>query len=131
MSAFRLGPGTDLKQELARIAKGLQAGFVATCVGSLSRGRLRMPSAVGEPEAIRSLEEPMEILSLAGTLSPDGLHLHIAVATRDGQSVGGHLLDGCIVHTTAEIILGELTELVFHRSPDPETGYLELSTSRR
>lgn len=133
MWAFRLAPGADLKRELAGlvVANGLRAAFVATCVGSLAKARLRLPSAMGESSEVLALDEPTEIVSLAGTLSPDGLHLHIALSRRDGQCVGGHLVDGCIVHTTAEIVLGELTELAFRRVADPETGYNELSVGRR
>jgi predicted DNA-binding protein with PD1-like motif len=133
MWALRLAPGADLKRELAGVvdADSLKAAFVATCVGSLARARLRMPSAAGEPDATLELEGPMEVVSLVGTLSPGGLHLHIALARRDGQCVGGHLLDGCIVHTTAELVLGELTDLAFLRLPDPHTGYRELSVGRR
>ncbi len=132
MWALRLAPGADLKRELAAVVSvdGLKAAFVAACVGSLAWARLRMPSAAGEPEAVLSLEGPMEIVSLAGTLSPEGLHLHIALAGRDGQCVGGHLLDGCIVHTTAELVIGKLTDLAFARTVDPETGYRELSVRR-
>jgi predicted DNA-binding protein with PD1-like motif len=133
MWAFRLPPGADLKRELASlvVANSLQAAFVAACVGSLAKARLRLPSAVGESSEVLSLDEPTEIVSLAGTLSPEGLHLHIALAGRDGQCVGGHVVDGCIVHTTAEILLGELTDLAFRRLPDAETGYRELSVGRR
>ena len=90
-----------------------------------------MPGAPGEPERFKSLDEPTEILSLAGTLCPDGLHLHIALGRRDGQCVGGHVVDGCIVRTTAELIVGEAPDLEFRRAPDPETGYLELCVSNR
>ncbi len=133
MWAFRLAPGADLRRELASFvaANGLRAAFVATCVGSLARARLRLPSAMGEASEVISLDEPMEIVSLAGALSPDGPHLHIALSRRNGQCVGGHLVDGCIVHTTAEIVLGELTDLAFRRVADSETGYNELSVVRR
>jgi predicted DNA-binding protein with PD1-like motif len=129
MRAIRLGPGANLKRALADLVadQGLKAAFIATCVGSLTRARLRMPSAAGEPDHVLTLEEPMEILCLSGTLSPDGPHLHIALSRRDGQAVGGHLLDGCLVHTTAELVIGELTDLAFRRPVDPETGYRELS----
>jgi hypothetical protein len=33
------------------------------------------------------------------------------------------------VHTTAELIVGELPDLEFHRAPDAETGYLELASA--
>ena len=131
--AFRLTPGADLKQSLRRIVDehDIRAGCIVSCVGSLARARLRMPGAAGEPEGFKSLDEPTEIISLVGTLCPDGLHLHIALARRDGQCIGGHLVDGCVVHTTAEVIVGELTDLEFRRAPDPETGYLELWVSGR
>ena len=133
MWAFRLTPGADLKRELAGFvaAHGLKAAFVATCVGSLSAARLRLPSHPSEPEAVLKLDEPMEILSLSGTLSPEGLHLHVALARRDGQCVGGHLLEGCRVRTTAELVLGEPTDLTFGRLADPATGYHELDIARR
>jgi predicted DNA-binding protein with PD1-like motif len=127
--AFRLTPGTDLQQELARLteAHGLRAGCILTCVGSLSRARLRMPGAIGEAEVFRSFEEPMEIVSLTGTLGPDGLHVHISLARGDGACIGGHLVAGCIVNTTAELVIGELPGVEFRRPLDPATGYDELS----
>ena len=133
MWAFRLPPGADLKRELAGFlaVQGLRAAFVATCVGSLATARLRLPTHPGEPEAVLTLEEPTEILSLSGTLSPDGLHLHTSLARPDGRCVGGHLLDGCLVRTTAELVLGELTDLAFSRAPDPATGYHELQIAPR
>src|ERR1700722_12774161 len=74
--AFRLTPGTDLKAELTRLteAHALRAGFILTCVGSLARARLRMPGAASAAEVYRTFDEPMEIVSLTGTLSPDGPH---------------------------------------------------------
>ena len=131
--AVRLTPGTDLEEELERLtqALGLGAGCILTCVGSLVRARLRMPGAIGEPEVFRNFDEPMEILSLTGTLGPDGGHLHIALARRDGGCVGGHLARGCMVNTTAELVIGDLPELEFSRPPDPATGYDELSVRER
>lgn len=131
--AFRLTPGTDLKQALERLtqAHALRAGCILTCVGSLSQARLRMPGGVGEPEAFRTFDEPMEIVSLAGTLCPDGLHVHISLARRDGVCIGGHLVPGCIVNTTAELVIGELQQVEFRRPLDPATGYGELSVQPR
>ncbi len=131
--AVRLTPGTDLKAELMRLteAHGLRAGFILTCVGSLSRGRLRMPGAVGADEVYRTFDEPMEIVSLTGTLSPDGPHVHIGLSRADGACLGGHLGAGCLIHTTAELVIGELTDAEFRREPDPATGYAELSVLPR
>ena len=127
--AFRLTPGADLKEALERLTQELRlsAGCILSCVGSLSRARLRMPGAIGEEEVFRTYDEPTEILSLTGTLGPDGLHVHISLARRDGACVGGHLVGGCIVNTTAELVIGELPQLEFRRPLDPATGYDELS----
>jgi predicted DNA-binding protein with PD1-like motif len=126
--AFRLKPGADLKAELEHVARAwpLRAGCIVSCVGSLSRARLRMPGAAGDPEVFTSLVEPMEIVSLTGTLCADGVHLHIARSRADGACIGGHLAHGCLVNTTAELVVGELPDIEFRRRPDPATGYDEL-----
>ena len=131
--AFRLTPGTDLKDELARVTAlhALRAGYILSCVGSLSAARLRAPDAAGEADVFRTYSEPMEIVSLVGTLCPDGLHVHISLARRDGACIGGHLVPGCIVNTTAELVIGEAPLVEFHRPPDPATCYAELSLRPR
>jgi predicted DNA-binding protein with PD1-like motif len=126
--ALRLTPGTDLKEALQRFAEAhaLGAGCILAGVGSLSQARLRMPGAHGDEEIFRTYVEPMEIVSLSGTLSLDGLHVHVSLARRDGACIGGHLVPGCIVNTTAELVIGELPDVVFRRAVDPATGYAEL-----
>lgn len=126
--AFRLTPGTDLKAALERFVHdhAILAGYILSCAGSLSHARLRMAGAIGDPVAFRTFAEPMEIVSLTGTLGLDGPHLHAALAGPDGLCVGGHLVHGCIVNTTAEVVIGEASGLEFRRLHDPVTGYPEL-----
>jgi len=127
--ALRLRPGADLKAELLALAarEGLWAGWVLTCVGSLSQARLRL--AGGTDHA--TWQGAFEILALTGTLSQDGSHLHLAVADHQGRSFGGHLAEGCTVRTTAEVILAADDRLVFAREHDPATGYDELVVRQR
>lgn len=73
-----------------------------------------------------TLSGDLEILSLAGTLSPDGAHLHIALANDTGVVTGGHLCAGSLVRTTAEQMLGLLPGWVFQRAADHATGCAEL-----
>ena len=122
--ALRLRPGADLKAELLALAarEGLRAGWVLTCVGSLSQARLRL--AGGTEHA--TWQGPFEIVALTGTLSQDGGHLHLAVADDQGRTVGGHLAEGCTVRTTAEVVVAADDRLVFAREHDPATGYEEL-----
>lgn len=121
---LRLFPGQDLKQELERVARQqpLQAGFVLSAVGSLSQATLRLADQTGD----HLLSERLEILALSGSLCPDGVHLHLTVADARGQTWGGHLRPGCLIYTTAEIVLADSPEYRFSRQPDPATGYLEL-----
>jgi predicted DNA-binding protein with PD1-like motif len=122
--AVRLRPGADLKRELLALAAREQvaAGWVLTCVGSLSRVRLRLAGAAGHA----TREGAFEIVALTGTLSRDGGHLHLAVADEHGRTLGGHLTEGCIVRTTAEVVLAADDHLRFTREHDPATGYDEL-----
>jgi len=122
--ALRLHPGDDLRLALEAATRehALAAACVATCVGSLTHAALRLAGA----SARTTIAGPLEIVALVGTLSPDGPHLHLAVAAADGRVHGGHLLPGSIVHTTAELVLLVLDELAFARALDPRTGWKEL-----
>jgi predicted DNA-binding protein with PD1-like motif len=122
---LRLPPGADLRRTLeAWMAEQQeQAGCVISAVGSLSVAQIRLAGAA-EATAIHG---ELEILSLSGTLSPDGAHLHIAVADRQGSVIGGHLCVGSLVRTTAELVIGLLPEWRFNRELDPATGYAELA----
>ena len=125
--AFRLGPGADLRQglEAAFAAEPEPSGFVASCVGSLARAALRY---AGEDGA-GATAGPLELVSLSGTLSADGPHLHASVADAEGRVTGGHVLPGCVVRTTAEVVVGLTGAVVFARSLDPATSYAELSVT--
>jgi predicted DNA-binding protein with PD1-like motif len=127
--AFRLHPGQDLKDSLAdwTAKSNIQAGFILTAVGSLTVATLRF---AGGDEAQR-LEGRFEIVSLVGTLSPDGLHLHMAIADGAGRVVGGHVMSGCRIYTTAEIVVGDAETFAFRRGVDSETGYKELQVVER
>ena len=126
---LRLQPGDDLRLTLEAWmgAQPEQAGCVISTVGSLSVAQLRLAGA-SEATVIRG---ELEILSLSGTLSPDGAHLHIAASGSSGAVIGGHLCAGSLVRTTAELVIGLLPEWQFRRELDPATGYAELQISPR
>ena len=122
---LRLPPGADLRQALEAWMgeQQEQAGCVLSAVGSLSLAQLRLAGAT-EATAIHG---ELEIVSLCGTLSPDGAHLHLAIADSSGAVIGGHLCAGSLVRTTAELVIGLLPEWRFNREFDPATGYAELA----
>lgn len=121
---LRLQPGDDLRHCLEAWMGGQQeqAGCVISAVGSLSVAQLRLAGAT----ETTTIDGELEILSLAGTLSPEGSHLHIAIADSNGAVIGGHLCAGSRVRTTAEIVVGLLPQWRFCRELDPATGYREL-----
>jgi len=121
---LRLRPQQDLRSALESILAEHQVGaaFVLQGIGSLSGARIRF---AGMHEATQ-LHGDLEILTLAGSLSPDGVHLHISVSDAQGRVLGGHVAPGCIVRTTAEVLLALLPEHHFSRAPDAESGWDEL-----
>jgi len=127
--AVRLLPGADLRRSIEEFvrANGIRAGAVVTCVGSVSTAVLRMADRTD----LTRLGGPREIVSLVGTVGTDGCHLHLSVSDERGVTVGGHLAEGTIVRTTAEIVLVDLNDLAFERAQDDRTGYRELRISPR
>ena len=123
VEATRLAPGDDLRAALEELKLDNGGAAILTCVGSLSKTRLRMAGA----EDIWLSEEPVEIVSLVGTLSQDGVHLHLSVSLPTGEVIGGHIMPGTIVRTTAEIVVAHLGGARLVRRMDNHTGFKELS----
>ena len=125
---LRLPPGSDLRRALEDAVRGTGHGsaFVVSGIGSLSNPRLRFAGA----EAETPLSGAFEILSLAGTITPDGAHLHMSIADREGRVVGGHLGYGNEVRTTAEVLLVLLSGWALSRALDRGTGFKELVVRR-
>ena len=127
--SVRLKPGQDLKEELDAIVQQerIGAGAILTCVGSLTDVTLRLANQEG-PTVWKG---HYEIVSLVGTLSTTGSHIHLSVSDSTGRTIGGHLLPGCKIYTTAELIIGVMPELTFTRETDPTFGYRELVIRKR
>ena len=127
--ALRLLPGEDLLVALATCVaqRAIEAGWIAGVVGSLSQAALRF---AGEPDSTL-LIAAFEIVSLSGTLDAGGGHLHLSVADAQGLMRGGHVMPGCIVRTTCELIVGELDDLRFTRELCSLSGYDELVITSR
>ena len=123
--AIRLTYGQDLKKEIENICKqkNIQAGYVASSVGCVYEIKLRMAGGKTFKQEVKDYE----IINVNGTLSKDGVHLHISLSDIDGNVVGGHLCEGCLINTTCELILVELDEYTFTREFDEKTGYKELN----
>jgi len=126
---FRLKPGEDLRRSIQALVKekNIEAGWINTCVGSLTDYTIRFAN---RQEGIRGSGH-FEIISLTGTVSVNGSHLHISISDSTGKTSGGHLLDGCKIYTTAEIVIGSTTAYEFIRKKDGSTEWEELQVNEK
>ena len=126
---LRLRPGTDLKGEIEAYVnrEQIEAGWISTCVGSLTVLQVRYANL----PAADTLQVHLEIVSLTGTVSVNGSHLHISVSDSTGKTIGGHLMDGSKVYTTAEIVIGESLRHRFTREEDGSTPWKELQIRKK
>ena len=122
--AVRLRRGADLLQSIEAfcVEHQIRAGVLLSGVGCVTKARLRDAGGVN----IVSIDEAMEIVSLMGTVSEKRCHLHVSFAKKDLSVIGGHLVAGCIINTTCELVIGELRDYVYDVEFDEETGYDEL-----
>jgi len=121
---LRLLPDADLRTSLQEVvaSRGLRAAFLIAGIGSLRQARVRL---AGSAKPI-TLAGDLEILTLYGSVGANRSHLHLSSADAEGRVIGGHVAPGCIVRTTAEILVLLLPEWSFSRDLDPTTGYAEL-----
>ena len=124
---LRLPPGVDLRGQLETLAQddpGLY-GFILCGIGSLDSPILRFAD---RDEGI-VLAGPQEVITLAGSVTRDGAHLHLVVSDREGRPRGGHLCHGSRVRTTMELLMVCPENWQLGRERDAATGHLELTIS--
>lgn len=121
---LRLLPGTDVIAEIrAFIDKNtIQAASIVSSVGSLSEANIRFANR-SEGTLVKGV---YEVIFFGGTLDAKGQHLHISIADENGAMLGGHMLSGCVTRTTMEIVIMELTDVVFKREKCTVSTYNEL-----
>ena len=124
MHIFRLTKGMDLKKSIVEYCKenNIKAGIIGACVGCCYEIYFRL---AGGKDFYHKIGDH-EIVSMTGTISEDGVHIHVSFADIEGKVIGGHLSDGCFVNTTAEIAIIEVDNYKLTREFDEETGYKEL-----
>jgi predicted DNA-binding protein with PD1-like motif len=126
---FRLKPGQDLLGELEAVVsqKNIEAGCVLSAVGSLTHATLRLANQ----EYYSEYNGHFEIVSMTGTVSIHGSHLHTSISDENGNTIGGHLVPGCKVYTTAEMVLGIIDDVVYKREIAEDSGHKELVVDKK
>ncbi len=121
---LRLQPGEDVRPLLEQWAKDhrITAACITAAVGSLTQAHIRYANRA---DGIVTTGD-LEVVALSGTLTENGMHLHLAVADRNGATLGGHMLPGCLVRTTLELVIMEVAGVRMLRTKDDTTTYDEL-----
>jgi len=121
----RLFENEDLLEGISNTAKkaGINAGFFIL-IGTLREAKLGFYRE-GKYKPIQ-IDEPVEIVSCMGNISLKEekelvVHAHISVSDEKGQVSGGHVLPGCIVAATAELVLMEAADVKLKRRFDEKT----------
>ena len=104
---LKLAPGSDLRLSLEELAQrdGI-SGFVLGVVGNLTKASFQCPGQA-EPTV---LEGDLEVITLNGTFSPEGVHLHLSLSDGACQVWGGHLEPGTIVQKGVDLLVGVLEQ---------------------
>ena len=119
----RLINSLELKSEILSISNenNINAGIILSSAGSLSKLKIRLDDGIKIFEVV----EPLEIISLNGTISKERIHLHISCSKTNGEVIGGHLIEG-VINTTCELVIGIIETVSFKGEFDEKTGYNEL-----
>ena len=104
---LKLAPGSDLRLSLEELAQrdGI-SGFILGVVGNLTKASFQCPGQA-EPTV---LEGDLEVITLNGTFSPEGVHLHLSLSDGACQVWGGHLERGTIVQKGVDLLIGVLEQ---------------------
>lgn len=116
----------DLLEALTDFVRkvNVKVGFFSL-IGSLKRARLGFFDGVNYQTV--EIDKPLEIVSCVGNISLNEedqvvVHAHMVVSDEKGEAFGGHLLRGCIVSFTAEMVLVVCTQTRLRRALDKKTG---------
>jgi uncharacterized protein len=122
---FRLQSGQDLFDSIQAFVKEkhIEAGCLLSGVGSLTHATLRLANR----EILSEYDNYFEIVSITGTVSIHGSHLHISISDGDGKTIGGHFESGCKIYTTAEIVIAAFNDVIYKREFAEDSGYDELT----
>ena len=122
---FRLKPNQDFFDSIQEFVEknNIEAGCILSAVGSFTHATLKLANR----DLLTEYDGHFEIVSITGTVSIHASHIHISISDGDGKTIGGHLVSGCKIYTTAEIVIAEFEDVVYKRELlENDSGYEEL-----
>lgn len=121
----RLKPNQEIFTEIESLCQreNIYAGVILSLVGSVKKAALRFANQ----ENASIIDGPHEIVSVTGTVSKTGSHIHISISDGTGTTIGGHLMPGALVYTTVELVILDMSESCsFARTHCEMSGFEEL-----
>ena len=121
----RLEPGEDILHAIEKVAAAhnIQSGYI-NMIGAVSGVHLGYFDREEKEYKEFTVKEDLEIVSGIGNITTYDnnyvIHAHLVAADQNGKCYGGHLLEGCEVSVTIELIITEIPELA--RAIDGVTG---------
>jgi len=121
----RLRRGDDVLARLNQIVteNKVSAGSL-TAIGSVEKAEIGFFVGDGKYVTI-PCSGPLEVLSCVGTVSAKQgvpfVHAHISLADKQGKGYGGHVMPGCIVDPTFEVVVNAYDDMQLERKFDPSS----------
>jgi len=122
----RMEPGEDVLETIGKVATehGVKSGHL-TLIGAISGAKLGYFHIGANEYRDFTIDEDLEVVSCMGNISTVNdsvvVHAHMIVADEAGRCYGGHLMEGCKVSVTIELVLTETTADLT-RARDERTG---------
>jgi predicted DNA-binding protein with PD1-like motif len=125
MCFVRFSENDDLLESIKKAAEEsrVKAGTLIL-IGALKKAVL---GCYRQGEYVNTeLKGQVEIASCMGNIAQDEkgetfIHAHVVVSNEKGEAFGGHLMKGCLVGPTAELVIIEATDLNLERVFDEKT----------
>jgi len=120
----RLFEGEDVLETVTLAAEKshVTAGFFLL-IGTLKKANLGFYRQ-RKYETIK-IDSPVEIVSCMGNISVKEnrpfAHAHISVSNEKGEVMGGHVIPGCLIAASGELVLIEAADARLHRKFDEKT----------
>ncbi len=122
----KIPKGADLAAFLDEFVRerNIRSGVLGV-IGVVAKARVGFFDTEAAKYVVTDLPSHREIASCLGNVSlrdgRPGVHAHVVFSDEKGQTTGGHLLDGTIVHY-AEFWVASLDGQAFERGLDPATN---------
>jgi predicted DNA-binding protein with PD1-like motif len=120
-------PGDDILKTIQQVALeyNVKSGQV-TLIGAVSGAKLGYFDRESGEYKDFLIERDLEVVSGMGNISrldDDSIvaHAHLVVSDEEGRCWGGHLMEGCEVSVTIELVIIE-TDVDLRRAKDEKTG---------